>query len=175
MRPAHGPVGSAATAGAKAGGRRTGDGRGHGRGSAASGSHGRRRRAPQVSHGPDRTPSRSQAKVRQIGTKTFYWKNSRWVDSSVTPDEDAKATVVTQFTDAYFQLARTQKAEYNQYLSQTEPVTVKLDGQGVSRRPGAAGTGTLSSRGWSSRHSIVVRTTPARSQAPLAHLARRPP
>ena len=70
-----------------------------------------------------------EGKVRQIGAKTFYWKNQRWVDSSVTPDEDAKATVVTQLTDAYFQLARTQKAEYNQYLSQTEPVTVKLDGK----------------------------------------------
>ena len=62
-------------------------------------------------------------------SKTFYWKNQRWVDSSVTPEEDAKATVVTQFTDAYFRLARTQKAEYNQYFSQSEPVTVKLDGK----------------------------------------------
>ncbi len=70
-----------------------------------------------------------EGKVRQIGAKTFYWKNKRWVDSSVTPDEDAKATVVTQLTDAYFQLARTQKAEFNQYLSQTEPVTVRLDGK----------------------------------------------
>ena len=70
-----------------------------------------------------------EGKVRQIGAKTFYWKNKRWVDSAVQPDEDAKATVVTQLTDAYFQLARTQKAEFNQYLSQTEPVTVKLDGK----------------------------------------------
>ena len=37
--------------------------------------------------------------------------------------------MVTQLTDDYFQLARTQKAEYNQYLSQSEPVTVKLDGK----------------------------------------------
>jgi len=66
--------------------------------------------------------------VRQIGSKTFYWKNSRWMDAAVTPDEDKKATVVTQFSDEYFRLARTQKAEYNQYLSLTEPVTVKLDG-----------------------------------------------
>jgi Ca-activated chloride channel family protein len=70
-----------------------------------------------------------QTKVRQIGSKTFYWKNNRWVDSSVTPAEDAKATTITQLSDRYFELARTQKAEYNQYLSQAEPVTVKLDGQ----------------------------------------------
>jgi Ca-activated chloride channel family protein len=72
---------------------------------------------------------RAHAKVRQIGTKTFYWKNNRWVDASVTPEEDAKGTKLTQFSDRYFELARTQKAEYNQYLSQVEPVTVKLDGQ----------------------------------------------
>jgi Ca-activated chloride channel homolog len=72
---------------------------------------------------------KSEQRVRQLGAKTFYWKNQRWVDSTVTPDEDAKATVVTQLTDTYFQLARTQKAEFNQYLSQTEPVTVKLDGK----------------------------------------------
>ena len=34
-----------------------------------------------------------------------------------------------QFTDGYFRLAREQKAEYNQYLSQGEPVTVKLEGK----------------------------------------------
>jgi Ca-activated chloride channel family protein len=69
------------------------------------------------------------AKVRQIGSKTFYWKNKRWVDSEVKPEEDAKAIVVNQLSDEYFQLARTQKAEYNQYMSQAEPVTVKLDGK----------------------------------------------
>jgi Ca-activated chloride channel family protein len=68
-------------------------------------------------------------KVRQIGSKTFYWKNNRWFDSEVKPDEDAKAIVVTQLSDEYFQLARTQKAEYNQYMSQAEPVTVKLEGK----------------------------------------------
>jgi Ca-activated chloride channel family protein len=70
----------------------------------------------------------AQARVRQIGTKTFYFKNGRWVDSSVKPEEDAKAVKVVQFSDDYFRIARTQKAEYNQYLSQSEPVTVKLEG-----------------------------------------------
>ncbi|HKI20443.1 MAG TPA: VIT domain-containing protein [Isosphaeraceae bacterium] len=69
------------------------------------------------------------SKVRQIGAKTFYWKNNRWIDSSVTPEEDAKGTKVIQLSDQYFELARSQKAEYNQYLSQAEPVTVKLDGK----------------------------------------------
>jgi hypothetical protein len=66
--------------------------------------------------------------IRQIGSKTFYFKEGRWVDSSVKPEEDAKAVKVAQFSDEYFRIARTQKAEYNQYLSQAEPVTVKLEG-----------------------------------------------
>ena len=70
----------------------------------------------------------SQSNVRQIGAKTFYFKDGRWVDSSVKPEEDAKAVKIAQFSDDYFRIARTQKAEYNQYLSQAEPVTVKLEG-----------------------------------------------
>ena len=77
-------------------------------------------------------PRPTQSNVRQIGTKTFYFKNGRWVDSSVKPDEDAKAVKIAQFSDEYFRLARTQKAEYNQYLSQEEPVTVKLEGRSIT-------------------------------------------
>ena len=50
---------------------------------------------------------------------------------------------VVQFTDAYFQLARSQKAEYNQYFSQDEPVTVKLDGQVYHIDPAPKERGTL--------------------------------
>ncbi len=71
----------------------------------------------------------SAARVRKVGAKTFFWKNERWFDSSVTAEEDAKATSITQFSDEHFLLARTQKSEYNQYLSMDEPVTVKLDGK----------------------------------------------
>jgi Ca-activated chloride channel family protein len=67
--------------------------------------------------------------VRQVGAKTFYYKNGHWVDSTVKPEDDAKATVIEQFSDAFFRLAATQKAELNQYLTFDEPVTVNLDGQ----------------------------------------------
>ena len=69
------------------------------------------------------------ATVRQIGSKTFYWKHERWIDSTVTQDEDEKATVLTQLSDEYFSLARRQKSGNNQYLCLDEPVTVKLDGK----------------------------------------------
>ena len=69
------------------------------------------------------------ATVRQLGTKTFYLKEDRWVDSVVKPDEEAKAIVIEQFSDDYFKLARSQVAEMNQYLTFDEPVTVNLGGK----------------------------------------------
>ena len=70
----------------------------------------------------------AQSKVRQIGTKTFFFKENRWVDSTVKPEEDAKATKIRQFSDEFFTLARSQSAELNQYLTFSEPVTIKLAG-----------------------------------------------
>jgi Ca-activated chloride channel family protein len=69
------------------------------------------------------------ATVRHVGAKTFFRKGDRWVDSSVTPEDEAKAVVIRQFSDEFFRLARDQKAEMNQYLTFEEPVTVKLDGR----------------------------------------------
>ncbi len=67
-----------------------------------------------------------QAKLRQVGSKTFYFKDNRWIDSAVLPEEDAKAKRIRQFSDEFFNLARSQAAEMNQYLTFTEPVTIKL-------------------------------------------------
>ena len=73
-------------------------------------------------------PQQLQAKLRQIGSKTFYYKDNRWIDSTVKPEEDAKAQIIHQFSDKFFELARSQSAELNQYLTFTEPVTLKLAG-----------------------------------------------
>jgi Ca-activated chloride channel family protein len=67
--------------------------------------------------------------LRQLGTKTFFFKENRWIDSTVKPEEDAKAVVVRQFSDEFFKLARGQSAELNQYLTFDEPVTVRLGNQ----------------------------------------------
>jgi Ca-activated chloride channel family protein len=67
--------------------------------------------------------------VRNLGAKTFYRKADRWVDSDVKPEEDAKAIVVEQFSDQFFELARGQSAEQNQYLTFEEPVTVRISGK----------------------------------------------
>jgi Ca-activated chloride channel homolog len=105
---------------------------GGGMGGMAAGTVMRQRRAPGVAAAPatGMATAESQspeASVRRIGSKTFYYKDQRWVDSAVKPEEDAKAKIVRQFSDAFFALARSQASDLNQYLTFTEPVTVKLD------------------------------------------------
>jgi Ca-activated chloride channel family protein len=68
------------------------------------------------------------ASVRQIGKKTFYFKENRWIDSVVKPEQDARAKLIKQFSDDFFKLANAQKSELNQYLTFDQPVTVELDG-----------------------------------------------
>ena len=100
--------------------RRAGGGAGGGRANFFAGE-----RAADGEDGKDATA----VKVRQIGSKTFYWKKGRWTDSTVTEEESEKATVLTQLSDEYFRLASTQKSENNQYLTLAEPAVVKLDGK----------------------------------------------
>ena len=89
--------------------------------------------APPTNRGKNPSPAKSDAPaesaVRNLGVKTFYRKGDRWVDSDVKPEEDAKAIILEQFSDAFFNLTRTQSAEENQYLTFEEPVTVRIAGK----------------------------------------------
>jgi Ca-activated chloride channel family protein len=64
--------------------------------------------------------------VRQVGKKTFFRKDGRWLDADVKEEEVAKAIVLEQFSEDYFKLVRSQSAELNQYLSLEDAVLVKL-------------------------------------------------
>jgi Ca-activated chloride channel family protein len=74
-------------------------------------------------------PNSPADNVRRVGGKTFYRKGRLWVDSTVTPEQEASAVVVRQFSDDYFKLARAQEAEQNQYLAFDEAVVVNIDGK----------------------------------------------
>jgi Ca-activated chloride channel family protein len=63
--------------------------------------------------------------VRQVGTKTFYFKGGRWLDSLVKPEDEAKAQHLIQFSDEYFRLAE-KGGEIGQYLAIEEPATFKI-------------------------------------------------
>jgi Ca-activated chloride channel family protein len=67
--------------------------------------------------------------VRQVGAKTFYFKDNGWIDSAIGPEEASNVVVLKQFSDDFFNLTRSQSAEQNQYFTFGEQVTVKLGGR----------------------------------------------
>lgn len=91
--------------------------------------------APSQAQAPELVrPGRREAtptekpRLRVIGSKTFYFKNGRWLDASVEPDEEANAKSIRQFSDEFFNLARSQSADWNQYLTFDDPVIVEIQG-----------------------------------------------
>lgn len=64
--------------------------------------------------------------VQNIGQKTFYRRENRWRDASVTPEQEKKAQRVKQFSKEYFELATKHGPHLAKYLAFTEPVLVNL-------------------------------------------------
>lgn len=73
--------------------------------------------------------------VQTIGTKSFYRRGDRWVDSTVTDEQERQAHRVTQFSDDYFKLADRHGRKLSQYLVFDEPVLVALDGEAYLIEP----------------------------------------
>ena len=67
--------------------------------------------------------------VRNVGNRTFFRQEGQWVDSQVTKEQQANARRVKQFSDEYFELARTNGRRLSQYLVFDEPVLLNLDNQ----------------------------------------------
>ncbi|QGJ69699.1 von Willebrand factor type A [Planctomycetales bacterium 10988] len=79
----------------------------------------------------EKEPAPLTQTVRQVGSKTFYHRNSdqRWVDSTVTEEMEKKAIVVEQYSDEYFQLASDLEQELAPYLALDEPLLVSIEGK----------------------------------------------
>ncbi|MCA9100377.1 MAG: VWA domain-containing protein [Planctomycetales bacterium] len=67
--------------------------------------------------------------VQNIGNRTFYRRGERWVDASVSDDEEQKLIRVTQFSDDYFRLVEKLGDAITPYLVFDEAVLVKIAGQ----------------------------------------------
>jgi Ca-activated chloride channel homolog len=66
--------------------------------------------------------------VRQIGPKTFYFRENRWVDGMVTAEKAKETVKVERFSKQYFDLVAKHGRELTQYLAENEPVTLLIDG-----------------------------------------------
>lgn len=69
--------------------------------------------------------------VRNVGTKTFYLRKGRWIDSSITKEQEENDTpiVVKQFSDEYFKLVEEYGQDLAQYLVFEESVTLNFNNQ----------------------------------------------
>ena len=63
-----------------------------------------------------------------VGNRAFYKRSGRWIDPTVTPEDEKKAVVVEQFSDEFFELARN-NSNLRRYLAMPEGCTVKMEGQ----------------------------------------------
>jgi Ca-activated chloride channel family protein len=66
--------------------------------------------------------------IRQIGRKTFFQRGERWVDSTVTDEDEKSAQQIERFSRQYFDLVERYGRHVAQYLALDEPVTIKLGG-----------------------------------------------
>jgi Ca-activated chloride channel family protein len=67
--------------------------------------------------------------VRSIGRKTFFRKQDRWQDSTVTPDAEAQAIRIVQFSPEYFELAAAHDGRWSSYFTFSEPLVINLEGK----------------------------------------------
>jgi Ca-activated chloride channel family protein len=65
-------------------------------------------------------------RIRQIGRKTFFEREGRLVDSSVSAEEEKSARKIERYSREYFDLVERFGTHVRQYLALDEPVVVKL-------------------------------------------------
>ena len=74
-------------------------------------------------------------KVRNIGNRTFYWRDGRWTDSQVTRKQESNAIRIKQFSDEYFDLALRHGKKLSRYLVFDEPVLIHIEEQAYLIEP----------------------------------------
>ena len=71
----------------------------------------------------------AQQRVKQIGSKTFFFKQNRYVDSSATKKQIEKPTKVEMFSDEYFALLKDLNEEEKKYLAESVEILVIIKGK----------------------------------------------
>jgi len=70
--------------------------------------------------------------VQSVGAKTFYLRSGRWVDSTLTDEQEKKVQKVERFSKEYFDLVGRYGKDVAKYLALEGDVTLVLDGQAYS-------------------------------------------
>ena len=71
-------------------------------------------------------PEPQKETLRRVGQKTFFLKNNRWQDSTVTEEQEKSAKRIVQYSDEYFELAAANEGLFAKYLTFDEELIVNL-------------------------------------------------
>ncbi len=71
---------------------------------------------------------KSAQNVRQVGNKAFYRRGDRWVDSSVTAEQEKSATKLKRFSPDFFALIDKHGRDVARFFASDDPVTVEIAG-----------------------------------------------
>jgi Ca-activated chloride channel family protein len=73
--------------------------------------------------------------VRRLGNKSFFCRNGQWNDSTVTEEQEKRATRIKQYSPEFFDLVKRQDATRALYFAFDEPVLLNLDGDAYLIEP----------------------------------------
>lgn len=107
----------AAPAGAKAAGRSLGVAGGGGVGGAGAGAMAGEGRVDRV------------ATVQNVGSKTFYLRENRWCDSTLTEEQERNVVKLKRYSPEFFELVAKHGKEVARYLAIEGNITLVLEGQ----------------------------------------------
>jgi hypothetical protein len=83
---------------------------------------------PVAVHDADTDSAVPVAGVMQVGNKTFYHRNGRWVDSALSEEQEKQAKPLERYSPAYFELAANNSAAAK-LLAIEAAVVLEIDGQ----------------------------------------------
>ena len=76
-----------------------------------------------------RHPSEVATNILNVGAKTFFQRNQRWEDSSVTEEQLKNVKQIERYSDEYFALSQKFGKEAAKYFAIEGKVVVVLEGQ----------------------------------------------
>ncbi|MGW8256130.1 MAG: VIT domain-containing protein [Thermoguttaceae bacterium] len=76
-----------------------------------------------------------KSNIRQLGNRTFYLRNGRWIDSLASGEQEKNAKRIKQFSAEYFALAKSHGQRLAQYMVFDKPVILTLDDQAYLIEP----------------------------------------
>ena len=65
----------------------------------------------------------------QLGSRTFFYKGDRYIDSEASDEQIAKAVEMEQFSDEYFDLIRKLGERSKAFLAESTKLLVLIDGK----------------------------------------------